>query len=140
METTNKLSFWKKLLVIFIILISLVLGTYLFHSCNQACSFNFNITDFVGKSFLSPGKNYILTFTNERNVRYVSNKDEEALTLPIEVKENIVYATKGNGEIDEETGQEKTHRLAFVVMGEDKILYQKINEILNLITKETVLS
>ena len=117
MEDKKKLSPWKKILAVLILVVSVILVSFFMHSCNRV-GVDINVSEIVGSSYFSAKKNYILNFVTEELANYIDESKEESALLSYTIKDNVVYL---------EMVEEKA---VFVILTNNQILYQKVNIIL----------
>lgn len=117
MEDNKKLSPWKKILAVLILVVSIIVVSFFMHSCSRV-GVNIDVSRIVGESYFSAKKNYILNFVTEELANYIDESKEESLLLNYTMQDNVVYL---------EMVEEKA---VFVILTNDQILYQKVNIIL----------
>jgi len=117
MEDNKKLSPWKKILVLLILVVSTMLVLFFVNSCSQTTT-SFDVNEVVGESYFSAKKNYVLNFVSVTKVNYIDESEEESMLLDFTTKDNVIYLQREEGDV------------VFIALNRDQILYQKINKIL----------
>lgn len=120
----KKVSIWRKILTVIILLIAVLFICYFIGSCSLITSNRkLNLTQYLNNEYLDANNKYRLTFDSEKSVALICPEKafsdvQTSYLLDVEEKGNIFYASN------------EEEKFVFIPLSEDRIYLQTRNVIL----------
>lgn len=124
-QANSSATFFKRLLLVLILLVSVVLVCYYCSAINTVSRYQINLAAEVGTIFETEDQNTVLVFRSGNQAHLTTDKDEMMGLYSVEQKDNVLLLTMGT-----ESEEEEEIKQVFLSISHEEVFWQNENRLL----------